>query len=136
VGNDALFRIFCDALQGPAFADDPRFATNAARVTNRDELAVALEGLLAARPAAEWVDLLRARGIPCGVVHDVADAFAYARSVGLDPVVRLDREDGTSVDTVVNPLSLSVTPPRYRSAPPRLGEHTQGLRIGPEAGTS
>jgi crotonobetainyl-CoA:carnitine CoA-transferase CaiB-like acyl-CoA transferase len=70
------------------------------------------------------------------VVHDVAEAFAYANTVGLEPVVRLERTDGSTVDTVANPLSMSVTPPAYRTAPPRLGEHTGTLRTAPDAGTS
>ena len=122
-----------EALDGVSFgaeglADDPRFATNGDRVVHRDELGAALAARLADEPATAWVDLLRTAGIPCGVVHDVAEAFAYARAVGLDPVVRVPRSDGTTVDTVANPLSMSRTPPRYRSAPPRLGEHADQIR--------
>ena len=128
VGNDAQFRTFCVLLGRGELADDPRFATNGDRVVHRDALGAALAALLAGKPAAAWIDLLRAAGIPCGVVHDVAEAFAYARTVGLDPVARVPRSDGTTVDTVANPLSLSRTPPRYRSAPPRLGEHADEVR--------
>ena len=70
------------------------------------------------------MDLFRGEGIPCGVVHDVAEAFAYARTVDLDPVATLTSPDGTSVDTVANPVRLSRTPVRYDLAPPRVGEHT------------
>jgi crotonobetainyl-CoA:carnitine CoA-transferase CaiB-like acyl-CoA transferase len=136
VGNDGQFRTLCEALSVPSLADDERFATNAARVTNRDALAAALEGPLGTRTAGGWVALLRDRGIPCGVVHDVEEALAYARELGLDPVARLTREDGTTVDTVANPISMSVTPARYAGAPPRLGADTDGLRFGPEMGTS
>src|SRR5439155_22722605 len=74
--------------------------------------------------AASWVDVRRRDGIPCGVVHDVAEAFAYARTVDLDPVATLKRRDGIEVDTVANPLRMSLTPIRYDLAPPSLGEHT------------
>ena len=113
-----------------------RFASNADRVVNRDALVAGLEAPLGTRTAAAWVELLSARGIPCGVVHDVAEAFAFARTVGLDPIVHLERTDGSAVATVANPLTMSVTPPVYRSAPPRLGEHTDALRSAPDAGTS
>ena len=125
VGNDAQFRTFSRVLGDEALADDPRFATNAGRVTNRDALVVALEARLRTATAASWVDRLRLEGIPCGVVHDVAEAFAYATRVGLDPVATLTRRDGTSVDTVANPLRLSATPIRYDLAPPRVGEETR-----------
>jgi crotonobetainyl-CoA:carnitine CoA-transferase CaiB-like acyl-CoA transferase len=124
VGNDAQFRTFCRVLGEETLADDDRFGTNAGRVTNRVELVDALEGRLREADAASWVDRLRDEGIPCGVVHDVAEAFAYATTVGLDPVATLARRDGTSVDTVANPVRLSRTPVRYDLAPPRVGEQT------------
>jgi crotonobetainyl-CoA:carnitine CoA-transferase CaiB-like acyl-CoA transferase len=124
VGNDAQFRTFCHELGEETLADDERFATNGGRVTNRDALVSALEERLRGAGAAEWVGRLRAEGIPCGVVHDVAEAFASATSVGLDPVATLTRRDGTSVDTVANPVRLSETPVRYDLAPPRVGEQS------------
>ncbi len=124
VGNDGQFRTLCRSLGVESLADDPGFATNGDRVTNRDALVGALEARLRSASAASWVDLLRADGIPCGVVHDVAEAFAYARTVGLDPVATLRRRDGIEVDTVANPLRMSLTPIRYDLPPPSLGEHT------------
>ena len=82
VGNDGQFRTLCRSLGVESLADDPSFATNGDRVTNRDALVGALEARLRSASAASWVDLLRRDGIPCGVVHDVAEAFAYARTVG------------------------------------------------------
>ncbi len=128
VGNDGQFRILCERLEVPALADDERFSTNAARVANRDALAAALESRLANRSAASWVEALTEVGIPCGLVADVAQAFAYARGVGLDPVAEVVRDDGTAVATVANPIGLSATPVTYRHAPPHLGEHTDDVR--------
>ncbi len=129
VGNDGQFRALCAALDAPALADDPRFATNADRVANRDALGSALEERLRTQPAASWIEALSVAGIPCGPVNDVAQAFAYARTVGLDPVAELRRANGSgTVATVANPLSLSRTPATYRLAPPRLGEHTDEVR--------
>ncbi|MGE5226292.1 MAG: CaiB/BaiF CoA transferase family protein [Planctomycetaceae bacterium] len=129
VGNDGQFRALCAALEAPALADDPRFATNADRVANRDPLGSALEERLRARTAASWIEVLGAAGIPCGPVNDAAQAFAHARTVGLDPVAELRRADGSgTVATVANPLSFSKTPATYRLAPPRLGEHTDEVR--------
>jgi crotonobetainyl-CoA:carnitine CoA-transferase CaiB-like acyl-CoA transferase len=138
VGNDGQFRTLCRSLGDESLADEPSFATNGDRVTNRDALVGALEARLRSASAASWVDRLRRDGIPCGVVHDVAEAFAYARTVGLDPVANplrraattirydppLPRRDGIEVDTVANPLRLSLTPIRYDLPPPTLGEHT------------
>ncbi|HYJ60016.1 MAG TPA: CoA transferase [Actinomycetota bacterium] len=121
VGNDAQFASFADALGAAALADDARFATNAARVTHRDDLVAAIEDRLADDTAAAWVDRLTRSGIPCGVVNQVDDAFALAASVGLSPVATIERSDGTAVATTANPLALTSTPVSYRAAPPRLG---------------
>jgi crotonobetainyl-CoA:carnitine CoA-transferase CaiB-like acyl-CoA transferase len=123
VGNDAQFRTFCEALGVATLAADERFATNAARVTNRDAMLVALAPALATRSAAAWVERLAAAGIACGMVNQVDEAFAYARTLGLEPTVAVD-----GVDTVANPLRLSVTPATYRLAPPALGEHGDEIR--------
>jgi crotonobetainyl-CoA:carnitine CoA-transferase CaiB-like acyl-CoA transferase len=120
VGNDRQFRELCEAIGEPALADDERFATNPARVENRAELQLQLERALAARSATEWVELLRARRVPAGVVNDIGAAFEFAERIGLDPIVEIPHEDGDPVRLPRNPIKLSKTPPSYRLPPPRL----------------
>jgi crotonobetainyl-CoA:carnitine CoA-transferase CaiB-like acyl-CoA transferase len=120
VGNDRQFGVLCDVLGASELARDPRFATNAARVKNRDALRGSLEERLAPRPAGEWADALTGAGVPAGVVNDIAAAFELARDLGLRPTVAIEREDGTPIELARNPIGLSVTPPTYRWAPPRF----------------
>jgi crotonobetainyl-CoA:carnitine CoA-transferase CaiB-like acyl-CoA transferase len=124
VGNDEQFTTFCDVIGIPPLATDERFVTNAARVVNRDALVAALEEALGSADAAVWIDRLGARGIPCGMVNQVDQAFSLARQVGLDAIASF----GDVVDTVANPLQLSKTPPTYRMPPPGLGEHDAEVR--------
>jgi crotonobetainyl-CoA:carnitine CoA-transferase CaiB-like acyl-CoA transferase len=119
VGNDSQFARLCRVLGLDALADDPRFAANADRVANREELAALLEGALAARGAADWVAALAEAGVPCGLVNNVGEAFALAERLGLGPVA-----DVGGVPQVADPIGLSATPASYRLAPPALGEHT------------
>ena len=119
VGNDGQFARLCRVLGTPEAAADPRFATNAARVANRDALAALLEGVLAARGAAEWVAALSEAGVACGLVNDVGEAFALAERLGLEPLA-----DAQGVPQVADPIGLSATPASYRLAPPALGQHT------------
>jgi crotonobetainyl-CoA:carnitine CoA-transferase CaiB-like acyl-CoA transferase len=119
VGNDGQFARLCRVLGVPEAAADPRFATNAVRVANRDDLAATLEGALAARGAAEWVAALGEAGVACGLVNDVGEAFALAERLGLEPVA-----DAGGIPQVADPIGLSATPASYRLAPPALGEHT------------
>jgi crotonobetainyl-CoA:carnitine CoA-transferase CaiB-like acyl-CoA transferase len=123
VGNDEQFATFCDVLGAPELASDERFTTNVARVTNREPLVEALEGALKASPASEWIERLGARGIPCGLVNQIDQAFALATEVGLNAVVSMG-----DVDTVANPLGFSRTPVSYRMPPPGLGQHDADVR--------
>ena len=116
----ASSRDLCEVLGVPDLAGEERFATNPARVEHRDELRPLLEAALAARPAAEWVELLRARRVPAGVVNDLAAAFEFAERIGLDPIVEIPREDGPPVRLPRSPIRLSKTPASYRLPPPRL----------------
>ncbi|MEU9859861.1 CoA transferase [Streptomyces sp. NPDC047971] len=124
VGNDRQFRALCARLGLSGLADDARFATNAARVTHREELREALAGPLAERSADDWFEGLTAAGVPCGPINDLAAAFDLAERLGLEPRVPTE---AAGPGQVVNPIAFGATPPRYRTAPPRLGEHTRSL---------
>ena len=124
VGNDRQFRRLCELLGAPALADDPRYATNPARVAAREALRGELERLLASAPAGEWAERLLAAGVPAGEVNDLAGAFALARRLGLEPIAELAPLDGDAAPTPIvrNPVRMSATPPRHATAPPPLGE--------------
>ncbi|WP_198035368.1 CaiB/BaiF CoA transferase family protein [Streptacidiphilus rugosus] len=124
-GNDGQFGALTKTLGVPALAEDPRFATNAARVRNRPALITALETALDSRSAAEWQTLLTAAGVPCGQVNDLAGALALATGLGLDPVADVG---AGRVPQVRSPLTLTATPVRPPVAPPRLGEHNDAVR--------
>jgi crotonobetainyl-CoA:carnitine CoA-transferase CaiB-like acyl-CoA transferase len=126
VGNDRQFTALCEVLGRPELASDERFATNSARVDRREALIELLEGLLAQRPAADWAAALTEARVPAGVVNDIAGAFALAERLGLEPIVRVPREDGTTVGLPRNPIGLSETPPAYRTAPPALAGRAGG----------
>jgi crotonobetainyl-CoA:carnitine CoA-transferase CaiB-like acyl-CoA transferase len=122
-GNDALFRRLCDAIDRADLAGDPRYATNSARLEHRDALTADLEAAFATRPAVEWVARLGEAGVPAGPINDVAQAFAFAEELGLEPV---DETDG--VRTVRPAMRLHATPAAVRRRPPRLGEHDAEIR--------
>jgi crotonobetainyl-CoA:carnitine CoA-transferase CaiB-like acyl-CoA transferase len=123
VGNDRQFTALCDVLGSPDLATDDRFATNPARVRNREQLRSELTTLLGSRKAADWAQALSDARVPAGVVNDIAGAFALATQFGLDPIVALPRGDGSVVSLCRNPIQLSATPPSYRSAPPPLRDN-------------
>ena len=119
VGNDRQFQSLCDILDIPEVSTDPRFTTNTDRVRHRTEMREVLEAALAHRPARAWASELGSARVPAGVVNDLRGAFELAAGLGLEPIVEVAREDGSTVALTRNPIRLSVTPPSYRSAPPR-----------------
>jgi crotonobetainyl-CoA:carnitine CoA-transferase CaiB-like acyl-CoA transferase len=127
VGNDGQFRKFCEVAGLPALPDDPRFATNKARVAHRAELIPLLRQTTVFKTTAEWVALLEAAGVPCGPINDLAQVFADPQVQARGLKVELRNSMGSITPQVASPLRLSATPVNYHLAPPLLGEHTDAL---------
>ncbi|MDM9651210.1 CaiB/BaiF CoA-transferase family protein [Pseudomonas wenzhouensis] len=127
VGNDGQFRKFCEVAGIAQFADDPRFASNKARVAHRAELIPLLRQATVFKTTAQWIELLEKAGVPCGPINDLQQVFAdpqvQARGLRLD----LPNALGSTTPQVASPLRLSETPVAYHSAPPLLGQHTDTL---------
>ncbi len=126
VGNDAQFRKLCERAQVAELADDPRFATNASRVRNRDILVPILKEVTARKPVAEWIEALERLRLPCGPVNRIDQVFAdpQVKHRGMRVTVDYPGSATGTVDLIGSPIHLSETPVRYRRAPPRLGQHT------------
>ena len=122
-GNDGQFASLCGALGLEDAADDSRYATNADRVANREELRRAIEGALASKDVAEWTGLLNAAGVPAGPVNDIGGGYRMAGELGLDPV---DEFEGTR--TPASPIGIEGLPPVTRMAPPELDQHGDEIR--------
>src|SRR5215210_3893803 len=117
VGNDRLFARLCEAIGRPELAEDERFATNTARVAHLDALDEALGAVFRTRPAAHWVEILRAAAVPVGPINRVSEAYALAASLGLEPVAEADGV----------PLARPAVG-TLRRRPPRLDEHGEEIR--------
>ena len=126
VGNDSQFAKFCEFAECAEFTADPRFATNPARVENRDALIPLLNNVMKTKSSKQWLDGLESLGVPCGPINTLSQVFN-------DPQVR-HREMQMSmphlvaghgeVDLVANPIRMSETPVTYRLPPPTLAQHS------------
>lgn len=134
VGNDPTFKRFCEAFGLDHMLADPRFATNAARVGNRQLVTDTLSPVMRQHTTAEWVERLEALKIGCGPINTLEQVFADPQIQARGTVVTLPHPatpDGVRV--VANPVRLSETPADYRMASPTLGQHTDevlGSRLG------
>jgi len=125
VGNDPTFARFCQNVGLAHLLEDARFATNAARVSNRQLVTDTLAPVMTTRPTTAWVDALEALKIGCGPINTLAQVFADPQIQARGAVVTMAHDstpDGVRV--IANPVRLSETPADYRISPPLLGAHT------------
>lgn len=126
VGNDAQFARFCDVIGLTPLSEDPKFATNQARIENRSDLIPRIVRQTEKFRKSDLLERLHAVKVPAGPIHTVSEALNSDQAQARDTVVTLPAhgtQDG-SVRLLANPLKLSRTPVRYRQAPPRFGQDT------------
>ncbi|WP_309570355.1 CoA transferase [Deinococcus sp.] len=135
VGNDALWRRFCGALNLTELGTEARFATNEGRVEHREELDVLMLGALSDFTRQEVMDRLDVAGVPCGPVNDLAEVFA-------DPHVQARGVAVTVPHPTLGETTVTSPPWRFggealpvRRAPPTPGQHTAEI-LAELAGTS
>nr|WP_307783297.1 CaiB/BaiF CoA-transferase family protein [Psychrobacter immobilis] len=121
-GNDRQFAKLCDVL-GIDWHSDSRFTTNPQRVANRELLCNELAKKFGEQPRNYWLEVLDQAGIPCGAIHNVAEALAMPQALAREMIVDFS-EQGSPVRALGNPIKLSASPVSYRTSPPQLSEHT------------
>ncbi|MEY3265931.1 MAG: hypothetical protein RJA15_377 [Actinomycetota bacterium] len=126
-GNDRQFRSLCGVLGLEGVADDPRFAINADRTKNREELRPLLLEKLALWASDDLFIELNKVGVPCGPINSIGDGVELAEKLGLRPRVNVG-EGEREVTLVRNPITFSDGDLEYRLPPPTLGEHSQEIR--------
>ena len=122
--NDSQFRRFTKVAGIETVADDPRFATNAERVSHRQAIVDLLKPVFAAHTTAQWIADLEVANVPCGPINRVDQVFSDPQAIARGLAVAMNHSAVGQMQLVASPLRLSRTPPEYRSAPPLLGEHS------------
>ncbi len=130
VGNDRQFKSFCAVIGRPELAADPRFLTNADRVAHREPLINAIDEALRNFTRVALLTALEARGVPCGPINSVAEAFATPQVLSRGLRVNLPAPDvpGGTIPSVRSPFVFSDAQLTLRRPAPRLGEHTNEIR--------
>jgi len=125
-GNqDTVFRRLAEAMGQPALADDPRFATHAARGANQAELDVRIAAWTVTLDAADLEATLVAHAVPTGKIYRAPEMLADPHFAARDMVVSVPHpglEGDMKVAGVA--IKMSETPGRVRHRAPLLGEHT------------
>ncbi len=123
--SDGHFTLLCETL-GLDIVDDPRFATNAARVVHRDDLADLVKPLFAAESTDVWIERLHEIGLPAGRLKTMSEVFDDPQVQHNQMRVELATENGP-VPVTGSPVHLDGEPAIARIKPPALGEHTHDV---------
>lgn len=124
-GNDAQYRKLCGVIGAPELANDPRYLTNALRVTHRNELLEDLGRVFATRTKAQWLQTLGDADLVAGPINDMAQVFADPQIAARGLLVQAKHVSGGTVPLIASPMRMSATPLDTYTAPPTSGQHTR-----------
>jgi formyl-CoA transferase len=124
--GQVMFTALCRALGLERLLDDPRFSARARRA-NRSALCAEIEAVTRTQPAAHWIELLNAAGVPCGPVNRMDEVFAdpqvqHARIVRTVSHPRLGE-----LNLVGQPIDIIDVEGGPRRAAPELGADRQSV---------
>jgi len=122
IGNDGQFRRFCETAGVPDMGTDSRYATNAARLANREELCTRIAALMADRSMDDWIAALEKAGVPCGPINTLDRVFRDPQVQARAMVQQVEHPLAGPIPTVRNPILFSRSRMRLHRAPPLLGE--------------
>lgn len=122
VGNDTQWQRFCEAINRPDLAKDPKWGKVTGRITGRSELIPQLAKTMLEKGMNEWINVLEEYDVPCGPIHNYQQVFADPHVIHRGLKVDTPYEDGSIISTIASPLRLQSTPPEYKRPPPKLGD--------------
>lgn len=123
-GNDNLFARFADAAGRKDWLDDKRFATNPARVSNREHVNGEIQKVIAAQPRQYWIDALEKRGVPCAGLQTVDEVLAHPQTLAVE---MLQPTPDGRMSYMGMPVTFDGVRPPMRQGPPELGTGTAAV---------
>jgi formyl-CoA transferase len=122
VGNDRQFARLAEICGHPEWASDVRFATNAARLSNRAEMVRLISECIRKKPADEWFEKLEAAGIPAGPINTISQALADIQARHRQMVRTM-----AGMSVMGSPVRIDGDRADSELPPPALGEHTNDV---------
>ncbi len=128
VGNDALWKTFCAAVERPDLFADARFATNGDRTKHYIDLIPELERLFDKKPAADWLALLEKAGVPAAPVNTIDKVMQDRQLAARNMFVTVEDKAAGTITIPGNPIKMeSIEESPTRPPAPALGEHTESI---------
>jgi crotonobetainyl-CoA:carnitine CoA-transferase CaiB-like acyl-CoA transferase len=126
-GNNRLFAKLCQGLALPEMPADPRFGSNAARLSNLEAMNAMLSERLCQKPRDAWVARLRQAGVPIGAVRTPLEALSAPETEASGMLHEVLHPAAGPVRTVGSAIHLSETPPHPPGPAPLLDQHTDAV---------
>ncbi|CQR72928.1 Formyl-coenzyme A transferase [Sporomusa ovata DSM 2662] len=126
-GNEKTWEKFCLLLDCPQLLADERFLSNNLRTQNRDELKQLLDPVFITKTSEEWIKLLEAAGIPCGIINTIDKVVEDPQVLARKMIVEVNHSVAGKVKLTGIPIKMSESPGCIRDASPLLGEHTDKI---------
>lgn len=123
--NQANWERIAEVLGHPEWRDDPRFATNTARMENLAALTAEMEVVLSRHDQSHWLEAFDRAGVPVGPVHTIGQALTHPQALARNMVLELDHPQAGKTRALGCPIHFSRTPTQITRPAPMLGEHTR-----------
>lgn len=123
-GNDDLWGRLCDTIGAYDLKSETNYRTNPDRVRHRQELEQRLNAIFSAKPAAEWVKLISAAGVPSCMINQLSDVFRDPHVASRGVVMKQMHPKAGEVSLISPPYRLSGKNIEPSRPPPMLGEHS------------
>ena len=127
VGNDRLWKKFCDLIYRPELIEDERFVSNAKRTENQKQLKAILDTIFPDKTVDEWLEAIDGAGIPCGPINTVDRVMKDPQVLAREMIVEVDHPVAGKFKMPGLPIKLSETPGAIEMPAPLLGQHTEEL---------
>ncbi|MGB2099756.1 MAG: CaiB/BaiF CoA transferase family protein, partial [Candidatus Puniceispirillaceae bacterium] len=126
-GNDKLWHEVCAAVGMGELASDARFLTQADRAKNQTILVDILAPVFKSRSAADWLEEMDGRNVPCAPINDFAEILRDPHVQHMGLVRPLDLPNGAKTSSVAFPVAITGVDTSHMQPPPALGAHNSEI---------
>ena len=125
--HDRQFKPLCETLGIGELIEDHRFATNAMRVENVEELNIILNEIFKEKPKGYWIELLEKAGVPTGPINNVKEVVDCPQVKAREMIVEVEHPIAGKMKMAGCPIKASFTPCSPQGPAPILGQDTESV---------
>ncbi|MBI4648287.1 MAG: CoA transferase [Bacteroidia bacterium] len=128
VGNNELWKTFCNVISKPNLANDSRFNSNAKRTENVKELERILSDIFITDTVEYWISLFNDAGIPCSPINTIDKLFINEQLVARNMIVEIIDKFAGNIKLAGNPIKMTNLPDeKHRKTAPDIGQHNSEI---------